>query len=353
MTWFRLDDGCTFHAKVIKAGNEAFGAWCRAGSWSSRYLTDGFLPDEVAAMIAPPEIWSRLSTCGRNGEPGLVERAEDGWQIHDYLEWNPSAVEVEKSREELSEKRRKAGVAGNAKRWDGRRKPVAKKSQEHRNDVANDSQTESQVRDACEDQSVAKASPSPDPSRPSSDPTDRVDAPAPPPPVLTVQEPEPPKTRKPRQVALPAVKIPQSVGWDIWREVYAKSRRAYGAYTDAPGDGKAMGRVVDHAAKLVRENLRGLGMVALDPEPNVRNVLRHWFIAFLRDDGDRGFLADNRHSLRYLENGIPKYGMPRFDERPTAPAPPAEAAAASAPGSPPPGFDAAVSTMFSAPGGVN
>jgi hypothetical protein len=132
MTWFRLDDGCTFHAKVIKAGNEAFGAWCRAGSWSSRYLTDGFLPDEVAAMIAPPEIWSRLSTCGRNGEPGLVERAEDGWQIHDYLEWNPSAVEVEKSREELSEKRRKAGVAGNAKRWDGRRKPVAKKSQEHR-----------------------------------------------------------------------------------------------------------------------------------------------------------------------------------------------------------------------------
>lgn len=357
MTWFRLDDGCTFHAKVIKAGNEAFGAWCRAGSWSSRYLTDGFLPDEVAAMIAPPEIWSRLSTCGRNGEPGLVERAEDGWQIHDYLEWNPSAVEVEKSREELSEKRRKAGVAGNAKRWDGRRKPVAKKSQEHRNDVANDSQTESQVRDACEDQSVAKASPSPDPSRPSSDPTDRVDAPAPPPPVLQVQEPEPPKTRKPRQCKLPVVKPDTSLGWGIWREMYQSSKRGYGRYIPSPADNPAMTEIIRCATEAAIEEAKA----AEDPNPDMaawtESVIRSVFVGYLRTDGHNGFLCDKRHAVMYAPREFGVYlaagrSFVKWPKRhePTKPAPHEPA---SVPGSPPPGFDAAVSTMFSAPGGVN
>jgi hypothetical protein len=352
MTWFRLDDGCTFHAKVIKAGNEAFGAWCRAGSWSSRYLTDGFLPDEVAAMIAPPEIWSRLSTCGRNGEPGLVERAEDGWQIHDYLEWNPSAVEVEKSREELSEKRRKAGVAGNAKRWDGRRKPVAKKSQEHRNDVANDSQTESQVRDACEDQSVAKASPSPDPSRPSSDPTDRVDAPAPPPPVLTNPEPEAPKARKPKQQTLPSGKVPDTVGWSEWLDVYKASRRNYGEYVRGISDGKSMQHVMAEANQKARAQLQGLGMGSADPEPVVRKILRAWMVKYLRDDGTNGHYADNRHPLRCLSADLSRFGesAPEVRSAPVKPAAPTQPLETT---TPPPGFDAAVSTMFSAPGGVN
>lgn len=173
------------------------------------------------------------------------------------------------------------------------------------------------------------------------------------PPVLTNPEPEPPKARKPRQVPLPVAKVPVSVGWEVWREVYAKSRRAYGAYTESPGDGRTMTKLVDHATKLVRENLQGLGMGAADPTPNVRKVLRHWFIEYLRDNGNNGFLADKKHSLRFFENSIPEYGMPHSDERPAAPVAPPEPIPASVPGSQPSGFDATLSTMFATPGGVN
>jgi hypothetical protein len=345
MTWLRLDDKWNRSPKVAALPRDVRLFLVDCWTHCSDQLTDGFVGRAMLPIVSPGESLRSINGWIKRLEKGGLLHLcsdRDGWLCHDFLDWNPSREEVLRSREQSRSRARKCRES---RTIDSDVTPHVRRTCA----VSNAEVTEQ----ACAARAHAVTAPRPDPSDPSSDPTDRVGASAPPPPVLTVQEPEPPKTRKPRQVALPAVKIPQSVGWDIWREVYAKSRRAYGAYTDAPGDGKAMGRVVDHAAKLVRDNLRGLGMVALDPEPNVRNVLRHWFIAFLRDDGDRGFLADNRHSLRYLENGIPKYGMPRFDERPTAPAPPAEAAAASAPGIPPPGFDAAVSTMFSAPGGVN
>ena len=99
MTWFKLDDKSAFHRKVVAAGNEAWGALCRAGAWSSGELTDGFIPDQVAALIARPRVWKLLESCGDSGSKGLVERVENGWQIHDFLCWNPSAESVKRQRE--------------------------------------------------------------------------------------------------------------------------------------------------------------------------------------------------------------------------------------------------------------
>lgn len=157
MSWFRVDDGSAFHAKVVKAGNDGWGAVCRAGAWSSAQGTDGFVPDEIAKLIAPAKVWAKATAAG------LVDKCDGGKRIHDFLQWNPSASEVEKAREELSEKRRKAGLAGNAKRWSKPRK-----------DVAN----ESQVRDGCDGKSdtgcdgheLANASPHPTPPQSIQDP---------------------------------------------------------------------------------------------------------------------------------------------------------------------------------------
>lgn len=98
MSWFRVSDKAAFHAKVIAAGNEAFGAWTRAGSWSSDHLTDGFIPFDAAHAIGGPKLWKKLIEAKAGHEHGLAEPAEGGYQIHDYLDCNPPATEVRAKR---------------------------------------------------------------------------------------------------------------------------------------------------------------------------------------------------------------------------------------------------------------
>jgi hypothetical protein len=87
MSWFKLDDQGAFHSKVILAGNEAYGAWVRAGQWSSAHKTDGSIPEHVAHLIAPADVWVTLRVAG------LLDPTEPGrYLIHDFLEYNPPAV---------------------------------------------------------------------------------------------------------------------------------------------------------------------------------------------------------------------------------------------------------------------
>ena len=104
MSWFRVDDKAAFHRKVLKAGNEAFGAFCRAGAMSSGEGTDGRLTVETCEAIAPKKVWDKLVAAG------LAERIEGSTdlQMHDYLQWNPSAAEVDEAREA----KRLAGAKG-------------------------------------------------------------------------------------------------------------------------------------------------------------------------------------------------------------------------------------------------
>lgn len=104
MSWFRLDDQGAFHAKVLAAGNEAYGAWCRAGQWSCSHLTEGHVPRATAFTIAPPRVWKKLV------EARLVDMREDeSFQIHDFLDWNPTAEEVVAKRTARSEAGRRGG----------------------------------------------------------------------------------------------------------------------------------------------------------------------------------------------------------------------------------------------------
>lgn len=93
MSWFRVDDKSAFHRKTLAAGNQAWGALMRAGAWCCDHATDGTIHTTVATIIEPDScMWSRLE------EVGLVHKTLDGWQIHDFLDYNMSAKDVEKSR---------------------------------------------------------------------------------------------------------------------------------------------------------------------------------------------------------------------------------------------------------------
>src|ERR1035437_4243353 len=118
MTWFRLDDEGAFGAKILMAGNEAYGAWCRAGQWSSQHETDGRVPLSTALTIGPARLWKKLLEAIPPGHVhGLVEAIDGGYQIHDFLDYNPSAAEVLA----LREARSTAGRNGGSRSADARR----------------------------------------------------------------------------------------------------------------------------------------------------------------------------------------------------------------------------------------
>lgn len=115
MSWFRLEGRGAFHHKVLAAGNEAYGAWCRAGQWSSDQLTEGLVPLAVAEQIAKPKVWAKLIAAK------LIHEAEGGYQIHDFLDFNPSSEAERARREETRERRRESGRVGGKRSGESRR----------------------------------------------------------------------------------------------------------------------------------------------------------------------------------------------------------------------------------------
>lgn len=110
MPWARLDDGLLGHAKFEGIDDNLLGCWTRGLLYSTRNLTNGRIPQRFAkakAQLRSAEaliragLWHRAkglqticSTCWEmvGGVPG------DGWVIHDYLEYNPSKDQVQRTR---------------------------------------------------------------------------------------------------------------------------------------------------------------------------------------------------------------------------------------------------------------
>ena len=98
MTWFRIDDGFNDHPKVdaLEDGpcaDAAESLWLRAGVWSAKHLTDGFIPVGRAKRLArnrkaPAELV----------RVGLWEAVDGGYQYHDWPDHQPTKEDVEAKR---------------------------------------------------------------------------------------------------------------------------------------------------------------------------------------------------------------------------------------------------------------
>jgi hypothetical protein len=105
MPWFKVDDGLTFHPKVAEMGrtseqrNEAIGAWVRMGAYCAAHLTDGVVPRLVALSLTSRSTLARLSRHG-----WLNTRDDGDYQLHDYLEYNPSAEEIKSDRKATADR---------------------------------------------------------------------------------------------------------------------------------------------------------------------------------------------------------------------------------------------------------
>jgi hypothetical protein len=85
---YSLDDTWDNCGPVARAGNAAFGVYCRCGIWVARNLTDGFVPGEIVAGYGSPELARKLV------DVGLWEAVDGGYVAVDYLTRNPTAEKV-------------------------------------------------------------------------------------------------------------------------------------------------------------------------------------------------------------------------------------------------------------------
>lgn len=123
MSWARLDDQVAFHAKTVAAGNEAFGAWVRMLAWSCAHMTDGKVPRAVARSITSAKSLARLL------EVRLLDADGDGYAVHDFLDWNPSAEQERAKRTARADAGRIGGRRSGANRSNGEAKGEANASQ--------------------------------------------------------------------------------------------------------------------------------------------------------------------------------------------------------------------------------
>jgi hypothetical protein len=95
---------------VLMAGNSALGLWVRCGSHCAQHLTDGYISREVALLYGTKSAAAQLVAVG------LWEVADEGWVMHDYLDYNPSAERVRAERQADTGRQRNAREAAKSHR---------------------------------------------------------------------------------------------------------------------------------------------------------------------------------------------------------------------------------------------
>lgn len=110
MSWAKLDDGFWMHPKIVRAGNESAGIFCRCLSYCGAYLTDGLIPEPVAMSIAGSK-----KALDHAIAAGLLERLDSGSVVvRDYADYNPLRGQIEAERAERKDRASRAA----RKRWE-------------------------------------------------------------------------------------------------------------------------------------------------------------------------------------------------------------------------------------------
>lgn len=158
MSWVRLDDGIFDHEKIVNLSDAAQLSHVRGIVYCARNLTDGRVPMGAARKMGTaralreliPVVWHPVEAlCERCRERPEATQAGDGYYIHDYLDYNPTRLEVEEERRTKHEAKARSGRSG------GIASGVARRKQTRSETEANAKQSPSE--------SEAKRSPVPDP----------------------------------------------------------------------------------------------------------------------------------------------------------------------------------------------
>jgi hypothetical protein len=104
MTWARIDDQFADHPKVIGLSDRAFRIHIRGICYAARQLTDGFIP------LSAAQEWGMRAVLELE-KSTLWKPVAAGYQIHDFLDYNPSREQVLAERATMRTQRQIAGRA--------------------------------------------------------------------------------------------------------------------------------------------------------------------------------------------------------------------------------------------------
>lgn len=96
MGWVKLFTNFYRHPKALAAGPQARNLYIAAMAWAGEFNTDGLVPAYVLetcstdAGVPPAEAGTAAD---RLVEVSLWERVPDGWQIHDWADWQTTSDE--------------------------------------------------------------------------------------------------------------------------------------------------------------------------------------------------------------------------------------------------------------------
>lgn len=105
MPWAKFDDDLLTNPKFMTVGAEAKLLYMSSIVHCAKALTDGMVQQRVALSIARLVGISDFATASEElVDAELWEITDGGWQIHDYLEYNPSREKVLAERDEARER---------------------------------------------------------------------------------------------------------------------------------------------------------------------------------------------------------------------------------------------------------
>ena len=105
MSWVKFDDQFYSHPKILKAGRDAREVYCVGLHYCAAQLTDGFIPAAALRVIGATAIVDDVQACADAlVKNRLWEPVEDGYQVHDYLKYQPSGEQVRQQREKNAER---------------------------------------------------------------------------------------------------------------------------------------------------------------------------------------------------------------------------------------------------------
>lgn len=118
--WLKLDDGFADHPKIDTLSDGAFRLHVSGLCYAAKHLTDGMLParslrrltptfdEDLVAELVAVGLWHRLGeVTDADGTP-----LDAGFELHDFLDYNPTAAEVKARREKDREKKRRQRARG-------------------------------------------------------------------------------------------------------------------------------------------------------------------------------------------------------------------------------------------------
>jgi hypothetical protein len=125
MGWVRVSDDFYDHPAHAVLGLEEWGLWLWSLAWANRNLTDGAIPMLVVKRMDPDG-----DATGALIEAGRWDHLDDRVEIHDYLEFQPSAQQIRAKREKERERfQRRSAATPRGERADSAATPPASQPQ--------------------------------------------------------------------------------------------------------------------------------------------------------------------------------------------------------------------------------